>query len=120
MKSGTVPDSQIMEKKIDDIFKEGIHKKEMNLRPELWNRLERQLDAEPERRNTSFNWRSLMIAASVLVILSLTILLYLNIDRYRVEDLDGDIAPHFFKEEITNLEEVYWVPQQIFVNPSFE
>ena len=108
-------------KKIDDIFKNSASDKPLPLRPELWNRLERQLETHTASTvKTGFNWRSLMIAASVLVVLSLTVLLYLNIDRYKVEDLDSEYAPHFFKEEIANLEEVYWIPQSIFVNPTFE
>lgn len=103
-------------KKIDDIFKQGEHQKELNIRPELWDKLERQLDEGKD--SAGFNWRSLMIAASAIVLLSMTTLLYLNIDSYEVEDMSVSLSPYFFKEEIANLESVYYTPQRIFVNPT--
>lgn len=103
-------------KKIDDIFREGEHQKELSIRPELWDKLERQLDKD--KITSSFKWRPLMVAASTIVLISMTALLYLNIDNYEVEDMSASLSPHFYIEEIANLETVYWQPQRIFVNPT--
>lgn len=104
-------------KHIDEIFKNSEHEKELPLRPELWDRLERNLDQVPSP--SSNFWRPWMVAASFILVGSLSILLYLNIERYQVEDLDATFEPHFSKEEISGLEEVYIVPIRIFVNQSF-
>ena len=103
-------------KKIDDIFKEGEHQKALEIRPELWDKLERQLDGD--KSPSTFNWRPWMAAASTVLLMSLTALLYLNIDRYELEDMSASLEPHFFMEEIANLESVYYTPQRIFVNPT--
>ena len=98
---------------IDDIFKNGEHQKALDIRPELWSRLERRLDEHPPARP----WKKWLIAASLLLLFSFTTLLYLNIDVYQVEDMTVTSEPRFSKEEIGGLEEVYWVPQSLFVNP---
>lgn len=104
-------------KHIDEIFKNSEHEKELPLRPELWDRLERNLDQVPAASRNM--WRPWMVAASLMVVCSLSILLYLNVERYQVEDLDAKFGPHFSKEEISGLEEVYIVPNRIFVNQSY-
>lgn len=103
-------------KKIDDIFQQGEHQKELDIRPELWDKLERHLDEG--KGSLSFDWRPLMVAASSIVLISMTALLYLNIDSYELEDMSASLSPYFYKEEIANLESVYHTPQKIFVNPT--
>ncbi len=102
-------------KHIDDIFREGEHQKNLELRPELWQRLERRLDqpSEPVKRK----WRPWMVAASTILLVSLSALLLLNIDSYEVEDISAGLVPYFTSDEIAHLEDVYTIPQQIFVNP---
>ncbi len=102
-------------KKIDDIFREGHHQKRLEIRPELWDKLERRLDGN--KTPIISLWRPWIVAASTVLIMCMTMLLYLNIDTYEVEDLSVYLKPQFYKEEIINLEEVYWAPQVIFVNP---
>ena len=99
---------------IDDIIKGSETEKALDIRPELWDRLERQLD----HNNGSPSWSTWKIAASFLLLFSMTTLLYLNIDFYQVEDMTINGQPRFSKEEISGLEEVYWVPQSLFVNPN--
>ena len=103
-------------KNIDDIFKEGEHQKELEVRPELWDKLERQLDGE--ERRSAFNLRPWLVAASIVLFMSMSTLLYLNIDHYELEDMSASIEPYFFMEEIADLESVYYTPQRIFVNPT--
>ena len=98
---------------IDDIFKNSETEKNLELRPELWNRMERHLNRRKVRSPKS-KW---LVAASLTLIISMTSLLYLNIDFYEVEDMTVQNAPRFSKEEIAGLEQVYWVPQSLFVNP---
>lgn len=105
-----------MKKSIDQLFKNSEHEKALEVRPELWNRLERRLDQDrPYKRQ----WHSWLVAASLILVLTMTVLLLLNIDRYHVEDLSGEVAPHFSKENIANLEELYYVPPSLFLNPKY-
>ncbi len=108
--------SIIMKKKIDDIFKNSEHQKSLDVRPELWDRLERQLD-EDVVVNSGF--RPWIVAASIVLVTTLSALLYLNIDNYEVEDLSVEIEPNFSKEETAGLEQVYWIEPSIFLNPSY-
>lgn len=103
-----------MKNKIDQIFNQSEHQKALDLRPELWDKLERRLDGEGSPKASKWNW---MLAASILLIFSLSTLLYLNIDTYEVEDLSNEIQPYFSAEEISNLEDVYLVEIRLFVNP---
>ena len=105
-----------MNHKIDHIIKNSQHEKALDIRPELWQRLERRLDDHSEGPRKSPRW---LVAASLFVVLSLATLLILNIDRYRVEDLPVDNEPNFSKEHIANLEELYHVPPSLFLNPEY-
>jgi len=102
---------------IDDIFKNGEHQKELEIRPELWDRVERRLDGDGAHKRQG-SMRPWMVAASMTLVITMSALLYLNIDTYEVEDMIVAIEPHFSKEEVADLEKVYWIEPSLFVNPN--
>jgi len=84
---------------IDDLINRSETEKNLELRPELWRKLERRLDEdEPVVRTRSF-WRPWMIAASVMLLVGFSTI-WKSTNLYSVEDLSADKAFGFTKEEL--------------------
>jgi len=86
-------------KNIDELIKNSETEKNIEVRPELWRKLERRLDDAPESSVQKSIWRPWLIAASVSLIFGFSILWKAS-NNYQVEDLHADITPTFSKEEV--------------------
>ncbi len=84
---------------IDDFIRRSETDKEVEVRPELWRRLERRLDDDIPQSATASIWRPWMVAASVLVLFGFS-LFWRTSNSYDVEDLSAEKAPDFSKEEL--------------------
>jgi len=83
---------------IDDFIRRSETNKELELRPELWRRLERRLDDEVPHRPTKSLWKPWIIAASIMMLFGFSFF-WKTSNAYSVEDLSADKAPGFSKEE---------------------
>ncbi len=91
---------------IDDYIRRSETDKELELRPELWRRLERRLDDDVPYTPTTSIWRPWMIAASVMMLFGFS-LFWKASNTYQVEDLSADMTPGFSKEELALFEYNY-------------
>ena len=101
---------------IEEIFRDGEHQKQVALRPEVWEKLERRLESDDAPKPSLKLW---LVAASFILVATLSALLVLNIDQYHVEDLLINEQPYFTKDEIGDLNSYYVVENKLFVNPSY-
>ena len=86
-------------KNIDHIIQKSEHEKELSVRPELWHRIERRLDAQPRSRGLTPYLLSLVIAASIAL---MVIVMGKNVtasSSYVLEDLEAGV-PQFTHVEI--------------------
>lgn len=86
---------------IDDIIKSSQTEKPIELRPELWQRLERQLDEDKPPVVRSLR-SQLLVAASVIVLMAAVSLIWSEMNRYTVEDLITEEQPYFTKDQLSN------------------
>jgi len=88
-------------KPIDEIFKNSETEKSLEVRPELWRRLERRLEVEDGESEVKTRplWRPWMVAASLVILVGAS-MLWKTSNQYSVEDLSADAAPEFSKEEL--------------------
>ena len=101
---------------IDEIFRQGQNLSPEEMRPELWNKLDRRLsDIRPPKRGL----RMWLTAASILLLASMLTLLNINSDTYQVEDLLIEDQPYFSKEEIEGLDAVYIAENRPMLNRNF-
>ncbi len=105
-----------MKKSIDDIIASGVTQQPIPLRKELWHRLERRLEYDAPKKD-GWHWGSkLKVAASIIVLMILLASLWLQINRYKVIDLDLSSSPYFTKDEIQRLEKYHEIQESIFVS----
>ncbi|MFT6809639.1 MAG: ferric-dicitrate binding protein FerR (iron transport regulator) [Saprospiraceae bacterium] len=116
-----------MKEHIDKIIKSSETEKHLDIRPELWNRLERQLDnsdsmersiarkQRPKRRKiVGSKW---LAAASLAIILTIISTIYIQLNSYHMEDLNTSTAePYFTKEDLSGLENFYNQPDRLLLH----
>lgn len=85
-------------KNIDELIKNSETERNIEVRPELWRKLERRLDDAPPASEQRSFWRPWLIAASVSLIFGFSIFWKAS-NNYHVEDLLADQTPTFSKEE---------------------
>lgn len=117
-----------MKKTIDDIFKNSEHEKELELRPELWEKMERTLSNDPahtpsttapvSKRLITPIYKKLMIAASLAFIFASAYALSITFNEYQVEDLVPSHVSSFTKEEIVSIDEQLSIKRTIIANLS--
>lgn len=117
-----------MRKTIDDIFKNSEHEKELELRPELWEKMERTLFNDPahtpsttapsRKRFSTPIYKNLMIAASLAFIFASVYALSITFNDYQLEDLVPANASSFTKEEIVSIDEQLSIKRTIIANLS--
>jgi len=84
---------------IDDLIRRSETEKHIELRPELWRKLERRLDDDvPKAKGRPF-WRPWMIAASIMMLVGFSVV-WKSSNNYSLEDLSAEKAPGFPKEEL--------------------
>lgn len=107
-----------MKSKIDTQIRTSETHKHIELRPELWNRLERQLDSidrlegrllkKPKRKKTKLSrTQSWLVAASFTLILMALTTYVANSNTYQLEDLNANADPYFTKRELSDLKSYY-------------
>ncbi len=85
---------------IDDYIRRSETDKDLEVRPELWRRLERRLDDDhPKVVPTKSIWSPWMVAASVMLLFGFSFF-WKSSSVYNVEDLAADKSPGFSKEEL--------------------
>jgi len=91
---------------MQDIFnhiKSSETEKPLEVRPELWNRLDRRIGNR--RRRSQPNWKRFIWMAASLLILMITVFgVSIKSDSYSVEDLNTSGYPYFTKDDISGLE----------------
>ena len=115
-----------MKEHIDKIINSSETEKFLNIRPELWDRLERQLDNtdriehalvhrmhRSKVRITRSKW---LAAASIALIFTITSTFYLQMNSYTMEDLKTSTKPYFTKEDLSGLEAYYDNPDKMYLN----
>ena len=118
-----------MKEQIDKIIKSSETEKSLDIRPELWDRLERQLDntdriehsfirknRSSNRKITSSKW---LAAASLALILTITSTFYLQMNSYEMEDLPTSAKPYFTKDDLSGLEAYYGNQDKMYLNEDF-
>ena len=98
-------------KNIFDHIKASETEKELELRPELWNRMDRRLSQRKHQAKP--NWKRLVWMAASLLILMIAIFgLSLPSNGYEVEDFNASGAPYFTMDQISALQKDFDVNNQ--------
>lgn len=115
-----------MKEHIDKIMKSSKTEKSLDIRPELWDRLERQLDnsdriersliKRKRKSRTQIRGSKWLAAASLALILTVTSTFYIQMNSYKMEDLNTSAKPYFTKEDLSGLEAYYNNPERLYLN----
>lgn len=107
-----------MKKTVDDIFKNSEHEKVLEIRPELWDKMERTLSNEPSIKKKTPLFRRLLFAASLAFIIASSYAIAISLNDYQLEDLTPTEASNFTKEEIVSIDEQLAIKRTIIPNPN--
>jgi len=115
-----------MKEHIDKIIQASETERPIELRSELWDRLDRQLDSSERlesslqqkkrtkrRRIAGSKW---LAAASLALILTIVTSFYLQMHSYTIMDLKTSSEPYFTKEDLSELEHYYDNPDRLLLN----
>ncbi len=115
-----------MKEHIDKIIKSSETEKSLDIRPDLWDRLERQLENSDSiemsfakkqrtkrRKIVGGKW---LAAASLALILTIISTFYLQVNKYQMEDLNTSKEPYFTKEDLSGMEDLYNQPDRVLLN----